>query len=89
MFDTNTRTMMAAMFSGGIVTEIAGVFSDRLGDDHRWEIRYYPEGRYNPEAYYTGTVSTYYDMYEADTLDEVLDLMEAWVAPTLKEAVTA
>lgn len=88
MFDANTRSMMSAMFAGGLVTEISGVYADRLGE-HRWEVRCYPEGRYNPEAFYTGTVSTYYDMYEADTLDEVLDLLEAWVAPSLKGAVPA
>ena len=88
MFDANTRAMMAAMFAGGLVTEISGVYADRIGE-HRWEVRYYPAGRYNPEAFYTGTVSTYYDIYEADTMDAVLDMLEAWVAPTIKEAVTA
>ena len=89
MFDTNARSMMAAMFEAGLATEIAGVYTDRLGDENRWEVRYYPAGRYHPEAFYAGTVSTYYDMYEGDTLDEVLDLLEAWVAPALREAVTA
>ena len=89
MFNATARRRMAAMFEGGFATEIAGVYTDLLGNEHRWEVRCYPEGRYNPAAFFTGTVSTYYDMYEADTLDEVLDLLDAWTALDAKEAVTA
>lgn len=89
MFNATARALMAAMFEGGLATEIAGVYTDRLGDEHRWEVRYYPAGRYNVDAFFTGTVANYYDMYEGDTLDEVLDLLDAWVALDTKEAVPA
>lgn len=52
-------------------------------------MRYYTAGRYNVDAFFTGTVANYYDMYEGDTLDEVLDLLDAWVALDTKEVVPA
>ena len=80
MFNATARALMASMFEGGLATEIAGVYSISISDTYRWKVRYYPADHDRDEPFFTGTVTTYPDEYEGDTLDEVLDLIESWVS---------
>lgn len=79
MFDKSERTLMKMLLERGTVTEIAGVV--KVGcDGFRWEVRRHAPVLFGDATYYTGSLSGMYDPIEGDTLDEVLDQLESWVA---------
>lgn len=79
MFDKSERTLIKMLLERGTVTKIAGVVKDG-SHESRWEVRKHVPVLFGDETYYTGSLSGMYDPIEGDTLDEILDQLETWVA---------
>ena len=76
MFSKTDRTLMAMMFRRGMVTEISGTYTENH-IEYSWGIRFHPVDIFRAESYFTGTLSHWYEDFTGDTLDEVLDQIEA------------
>ena len=59
-----------------MVTEISGTYTENH-IEYSWGIRFHPVDIFRAESYFTGTLSHWYEDFTGDTLDEVLDQIEA------------
>lgn len=76
MFDKSTRTLMAMLFQRNAVDEISG----KLEDGRGWSVNCRRPNLSRSETCYDGYIARCYEDFRADTLDETLDMMNAYLA---------
>lgn len=77
MFDKSTRTLMAMLFERGAISEIEG----RLDEVSCWTVTHRTKNQWRDDDYYDGWVTgaPYTADFRGDTVDEVLDKLEAYL----------
>lgn len=75
-FSITNRKLMKMLFELGTVKEMSGNFT--VGNMvRRWDISRKQKNLFRDEERYDAYISGWYDHIEGDTLDEVLDALEA------------
>lgn len=83
MFNLTDRTLMKMLFERGMVTEIDGTFKDGW-DERRWEIRLFRADLWRDNSYYTVSLSGWSEDFVGESLDDVLDKLQAHLANEAK-----
>ena len=78
MFDKTDRTLMAMLFKRGTIKEMDTTV-DIWGFERHVAIHHYRADLWRDDDYYMATISGWEDEFTGETLDEVLDQLDAYI----------